>query len=51
MRKIIVTLFLLYWAQTPAFAGPHEDGIAAGNAANAFSRGTVDGASADTEVR
>lgn len=52
MRKIIAYLILLlfYWTQTLAAAGPHEDGIAAGNAANPVIRGSIDQTSAATVV-
>ncbi|WP_420475243.1 type-F conjugative transfer system mating-pair stabilization protein TraN [Noviherbaspirillum sp. ST9] len=52
MRTILVTLtvFLAFWMQLPALAGPHEDGIAAGHAANAFTRSTVDHTSAANVV-
>jgi conjugal transfer mating pair stabilization protein TraN len=43
MRKPIVwfTLFCFVTTQTAAVAGPHEDGVAAGQAANPVARGSV----------
>src|SRR5260221_5626699 len=43
MRKVIVwfTLFCFVTTQTAALAGPHEEGVAAGQAANPVARGSV----------
>lgn len=43
MRKLIVwvTLFCFVTTQTAAVAGPHEEGVAAGQAANPVARGSV----------
>jgi hypothetical protein len=43
MRCLIIhaALVLLYWTQTPTLAGPHEEGMAAGTAANPVIRNDV----------
>jgi conjugal transfer mating pair stabilization protein TraN len=52
MRKLIVwfTLFCFVTTQTAAVAGPHEEGVAAGRAANPVARSTVTAPSASTVV-
>lgn len=52
MRNIVVyiTLFFFFWTQTLAVAGPHEEGVAAGHAANPVIRGTVNQPSASAVV-
>ncbi|HEY0844356.1 MAG TPA: type-F conjugative transfer system mating-pair stabilization protein TraN [Noviherbaspirillum sp.] len=49
-RIVLLPLFLFCCLQPLAIAGPHEDGIDAGNAANAFTRGTVNPSSATNVV-
>lgn len=43
MRRLIIwiTLFCFITTQSAAIAGPHEEGTAAGQAANPVIRGTV----------
>lgn len=52
MRKLITwfTLICFVTTQTGAIAGPHEEGIAAGQAANPIIRGNIDAPSASTTV-
>ena len=52
MRKLIVwfTIFCFVTTQTAAIAGPHEEGVAAGQAANPVARGSVTTPSATTVV-
>lgn len=52
MRNVIVSiaLVLCYWTQTAAVAASHDAGIAAGNAANPFIRGTINQDSAAAVV-
>ena len=45
-----ITLFCFITTQTAALAGPHEEGTAAGQAANPLIRGTVDTSSASITV-
>jgi conjugal transfer mating pair stabilization protein TraN len=53
MRKVIVwfTLFCFVTTQTAAVAGPHEEGLASGQAANPVARGSVTTPSASTAAR
>jgi conjugal transfer mating pair stabilization protein TraN len=53
MRNIIAhtTLFFFFWTQTLAIAAPHDEGIAAGNAANPVIHNTVNQPSASTVVQ
>ncbi|MCW5632013.1 MAG: type-F conjugative transfer system mating-pair stabilization protein TraN [Rubrivivax sp.] len=52
MRKLIVwfTIFCFVTTQTAAVAGPHEEGVAAGQAANPVARSSVTTPSAGTVV-
>ena len=52
MRRLIVwfTIFCFVTTQTSAIAGPHEEGVAAGQAANPVARGSVTAPSATTVV-
>jgi conjugal transfer mating pair stabilization protein TraN len=52
MRNIVVTitLFIFFWTHTLAFAAPHDEGIAAGNAANPVIHGTISQSSASAVV-
>ena len=52
MRKVIIwfTLFCFVTTQTAAVAGTHEEGVAAGQAANPVARGNVTTPSASTVV-
>lgn len=47
---IHVTLLLFYWTQTLAIAAPHDEGIAAGNAANPDIRGAITQSGASSVV-
>ena len=52
MRRLVIwcTLICFVMTQTAAVAGPHEEGTAAGQAANPVIRGTVNAPSASTTV-
>ena len=52
MRSAIIwfTLFCFISTQTAAVAGPHEEGVAAGRAANPVARGGVTAPSASSVV-
>ena len=52
MRRLIIgfTLLCFLTTQTATVAGPHEEGTAAGQAANPVIRGTVNTPSASTHV-
>ena len=52
MRRLIIwiTLFCFITTQSAAIAGPHEEGTAAGQAANPVIRGTVNMPSASSAV-
>ena len=47
---VIVTLFCFIWTPTLAIAGQHDEGIAAGKAANTVILGTINQTSASTVV-